>query len=188
MLGVYPEILYRALPYAVEFVPYTAPHVMEMLLVIATTGVAFYWTRDLMKGKPSVVLDVDWSYRMGSRAFMWCVRGPVGGVAALLERSLLGAVGGVKTVSAGASGFDNAVLDGAVNFVPERGVKRTSFSARWSDNHVVDGVIDWLNVNVLRFGDWVSRVQTGLVQNYILLFALGVLLLAILSGKLGGWV
>ncbi|MBS1263040.1 MAG: NADH-quinone oxidoreductase subunit L [Methanonatronarchaeales archaeon] len=187
LLGIYPDPLYRALPSEVEFVPYTAPHLMETLLIIATTAVAFYWTRELVKGKPKTVLDVDWTYRVGTGAFMWAVRNPVGSFAGFMEKKLYDSVDGVKAFSRAASSFDGRAVDGVVNFVPEKGIKRPSFFTRWSDDNVVDGVIDRVSVESFRLGDLSSRVQAGLVQGYVGLFALGIVVLAVIAGITGRW-
>lgn len=67
-LGVYPRFLYAILPYPVEFVPYTIPHVMAQMQLLLFSALAF--TLLLLSGiYPAEIrainLDADWFYRKG---------------------------------------------------------------------------------------------------------------------------
>lgn len=62
-LGVYPDPLYAMLPYAVDYVPYTADHVVKMLQLLLFSGLAFFLLLPLMKRTLTLTLDVDWFYR-----------------------------------------------------------------------------------------------------------------------------
>ncbi len=62
-LGVWPEPLYALLPYPVEYVPYTAPHVVNMLQLLLFSGLAFFLMLPLMKRTLTITLDTDWIYR-----------------------------------------------------------------------------------------------------------------------------
>jgi multicomponent Na+:H+ antiporter subunit D len=66
LIGVFPSLVYRWLPFEVNHRPYTLPHVVELLQLIAFAGLAFvllvaagrypfHWQGRL--------LDVDWIYR-----------------------------------------------------------------------------------------------------------------------------
>jgi len=71
-LGVYPKFLYSLLPYPVDFVPYTAPHVLSQLQLLIFSALAF--TLLLLSGiYPAEIrainLDADWFYRKGGRLF-----------------------------------------------------------------------------------------------------------------------
>ena len=65
-IGCYPGALYAILPRAVEYVPYTASHVLSQLQLLVFSALAFSW---LMRNgiyppeKRSVNLDFDWLYR-----------------------------------------------------------------------------------------------------------------------------
>lgn len=63
-LGVWPEPLYRLLPYAVDYVPYTAAHVLTQLQLLLFSGLAFFVMLPWLKRTPTLTLDADWSYRM----------------------------------------------------------------------------------------------------------------------------
>jgi len=71
-LGVYPKFLYSILPYPVDFVPYTAPHVLSQLQLLMFSALAF--TLLLLSGiYPAEIrainLDADLVYRKGGRLF-----------------------------------------------------------------------------------------------------------------------
>ncbi|MGB0747740.1 MAG: Na(+)/H(+) antiporter subunit D [Magnetospiraceae bacterium] len=62
-LGVWPEPLYKILPYPVDYVPYTVPHVVNMLQLLLMSGLAFFVLLPMMKRTLTITLDFDWSYR-----------------------------------------------------------------------------------------------------------------------------
>jgi multicomponent Na+:H+ antiporter subunit D len=62
-LGIWPEPLYDLLPAPVEYVPYTAYHVVEMLQLLLFSGLAFFVLLPLMRRTLTISLDVDWLYR-----------------------------------------------------------------------------------------------------------------------------
>ena len=62
-LGMWPEPLYALLPYPVDYVPYTAPHVVNMLQLLLFSGLAFFLMLPLMKRTLTITLDTDWIYR-----------------------------------------------------------------------------------------------------------------------------
>lgn len=63
-LGVFPELLYRLLPYPVEVEPYTAKHVIHMLQLLLFAGLAFFVMLPMMKRTLTVSLDLDWFWRV----------------------------------------------------------------------------------------------------------------------------
>jgi len=62
-LGVFPEWLYRLLPYPVDYVPYTASHLVTQLQLLLFSGLAFFALLPLMKRTLTISLDFDWVYR-----------------------------------------------------------------------------------------------------------------------------
>jgi len=71
-LGVYPEPLYRLLPYPVDYVPYTASHVVGQLQLLMFFALGFALL--LLSGYHppeirAIHLDVDWLYRIGGKRF-----------------------------------------------------------------------------------------------------------------------
>ncbi|MCU0935574.1 MAG: Na(+)/H(+) antiporter subunit D [Gammaproteobacteria bacterium] len=63
-LGVYPDPLYRMLPYPVDYVPYTAAHVLTQLQLLLFSGLAFFLMLKYMGRTLTVTLDLDWVYRV----------------------------------------------------------------------------------------------------------------------------
>jgi multicomponent Na+:H+ antiporter subunit D len=65
-IGIWPGPLYRMLPFAVDYQPYTVPHVVTQwqLLFFSALAFTFLWRTGLYpKETPSVNLDSDWIYR-----------------------------------------------------------------------------------------------------------------------------
>ncbi len=65
-IGFYPDPLYAFLPYAVDYVPYTADHVITQLQLLLFAALAFGWL--IRSGRyPAEIkalnLDTDWVYR-----------------------------------------------------------------------------------------------------------------------------
>ncbi len=67
-LGVWPEPLYAMLPYAVDYVPYTAAHVITQLQLLLFSGLAFFVMLNYLKRTPTITLDFDWLYRVAGPA------------------------------------------------------------------------------------------------------------------------
>jgi len=91
-IGVFPDPLYGILPRPVEYVPYTAPHVLSQLQLLVFSALAFSWLMRSGIYPPemrSVNLDFDWTYRrMGVRL--------VGGAAIALTSMNLAAGGAFR--------------------------------------------------------------------------------------------
>ena len=62
-LGILPELLYALLPYQVDYLPYTADHVIKMLQLLLFSGLAFFIMLPMMKRTLTISLDFDWFYR-----------------------------------------------------------------------------------------------------------------------------
>jgi multicomponent Na+:H+ antiporter subunit D len=66
LLGVYPEILYRVLPYPMEYHPYTTTHVITQYQLLLFSALAFVFLQKTGLYPPelrSTNLDFDWVYR-----------------------------------------------------------------------------------------------------------------------------
>jgi multicomponent Na+:H+ antiporter subunit D len=64
LLGVFPDLLYKYLPYPVEYVPYTAGKVLFYLQLLLFSGLAFFLLLPLMKRTLTISLDTDWVWRV----------------------------------------------------------------------------------------------------------------------------
>ncbi len=74
LLGVAPDLLYRFLPYPVEYEAYTPGKVLFYLQLLMFSGLAFFLLLPLMKRTETISLDSDWFWRvllfqLGVRAY-----------------------------------------------------------------------------------------------------------------------
>jgi len=74
-VGCFPQILYGLLPYATDYQPYTASHVIAQSQLLFFSALAFILL--LLSGIypaeiRSINLDADWLYRKGSKLFFSC--------------------------------------------------------------------------------------------------------------------
>ncbi|MDX2156064.1 MAG: Na(+)/H(+) antiporter subunit D [Hyphomicrobiaceae bacterium] len=66
--GIAPGWLYGLLPHEVDYVPYTAAHVVFQLQLLLFSGLAFFLLLSLLKRTLTITLDTDWLWRrLGSR-------------------------------------------------------------------------------------------------------------------------
>lgn len=65
LLGVFPQLLYPLLPYAVEYEPYKAGKVLFYLQLLLFSGLAFFLLLPWMQRTLTISLDVDWLWRKG---------------------------------------------------------------------------------------------------------------------------
>jgi multicomponent Na+:H+ antiporter subunit D len=94
-LGVAPGVLYALLPFKVDYVPYTASHVVSQLQLLLFSGLAFFLMLGWLKRTLTITLDVDWLYRSfgtalarrleAAAASLW--QAVVGGLEALSRRA-----------------------------------------------------------------------------------------------------
>ena len=123
LIGVFPGPLYRLLPYAVAYEPYTGAHVAEVLELMAGTTVAFVLAKALIGRDATVTLDFDLVYRWIGRAFLRTSGGVEKGASALEDaasalvsmspvqrRALAGPVGYAVLVAVGCLGLLLVVL------------------------------------------------------------------------------
>ena len=72
LIGVFPELLYRFLPYSVEYEPYSAGKVVFYLQLLLFSGLAFFLLLPLMRRTRTVTLDTDWLWRVAlANAATW---------------------------------------------------------------------------------------------------------------------
>jgi len=98
-LGVYPDPLYRILPYPVDFIPYTAFHVIGMLELLMFGALAFtllvlsgYYPAEMR----AVNLDTDWFLRLPGRQFIHFCKKPLQRFFESMDHVWLGVVGVLK--------------------------------------------------------------------------------------------
>ncbi len=140
-MGVYPDYLYKMLPFPVHYHPYTAYHLSETLQLMGFTGLGFFIMVKKLKPAPKVNLDLDWFYRKGARVFMWIASRPV-----------------------------NATNNWANEVYRTVGFRFTLAFARalsWFDWEGIDWVIDGSARGVVKGGDQLRTLMTGKIQHYI---------------------
>ena len=140
-MGVYPDYLYKMLPFPVHYHPYTAYHLSETLQLMGFTGLGFFIMVKKLKPMPKVNLDIDWFYRKGARVFMWIASRPVNA----------------------ANNWTNEVYRTV-------GFKLTLAFARalsWFDWEGIDWMIDGSARGVVKGGDQLRTLMTGKIQHYI---------------------
>ncbi|ACB74042.1 Na(+)/H(+) antiporter subunit D [Opitutus terrae] len=142
-IGCYTPYLYKMLPYAVPYEPYTAYHVSETLQILLFTGLGFFLLIKKLAPEAKISLDLDWPYRMGGRAFLWIARKPVQLV-------------------------DNAVgeIYRAGGIVP---LMRSANLVNRFDNVVIDGVVDGIASAIGGIGARLRRAQRGALQENLAL-------------------
>lgn len=85
-IGVFPNTLYSLLPFPVDYVPYTAAHVINMLQLLLFSGLAFFLLLPLLRCTLTITLDLDWSYRrLAPRVIEAIARGLNAGSAGLAQ-------------------------------------------------------------------------------------------------------
>lgn len=80
--GIFPGFLYDELPYAMDYAPFTIPHLVEVIQILIFTFLGFWLVRGKLTPKDKISLDVDWFYRR-SAPLVWLVF--VGSVNAFFE-------------------------------------------------------------------------------------------------------
>jgi len=88
LLGVFPEPLYRILPYPVDYIPYSGAHVMGQLQLLMFGALAFcllilsgYYPPEMR----AINLDTDWFYRKGGWLFYRFVDSSLNGLNRICE-------------------------------------------------------------------------------------------------------
>ena len=95
VIGIWPNLLYGMLPYAVDYEPYTYTHVLTQiqLLCFAIGAVAAFHLWKLYPAEiPSVNLDADWVYRRAAVKVTRFTGATVGALDAAFRASVVGTV------------------------------------------------------------------------------------------------
>jgi multicomponent Na+:H+ antiporter subunit D len=141
IIGVVPNLLYQLLPFPVEYVPYTPWHVLQTLLLLSFTGLAFYLMRHVIEPKAKINLDFDYIYRLGGKLGMGFAKWP-------LEK------------------LDNWWTE-FYNRVGLVGMLVFAKVSRLFDEKAIDGVVDGTAYGVLGAGGRLAKFQTGKLSDYI---------------------
>ncbi|MCD6193033.1 MAG: Na(+)/H(+) antiporter subunit D [Candidatus Aminicenantes bacterium] len=75
LYGVKPGLLYQLLPFPVHYQPYSLPHLVETIQILAFTLLGFWLGRKKLAPHAQIVLDIDWLYRRpGKKAGYFLLR------------------------------------------------------------------------------------------------------------------
>jgi multicomponent Na+:H+ antiporter subunit D len=141
--GVAPSILYAYLPFEVEhpYVPWSVWHVLQSLLLLGFSGLAFYLLRRVITPHEGLNLDVDIAYRaVGTGALRFVCRP----LAFLDDR------------------WTEAYRVGGL-----RGLMGIALGSVWFDRRAIDGVVDGSARTVRGIGGLGARTQNGSLQDYL---------------------
>jgi multicomponent Na+:H+ antiporter subunit D len=78
-IGIYPDVLYRFLPYTVNFHPYTYGHVVKTMGMLLFVLLAFVIYLPKISLHDRINLDTDWFYRKGAKLLYSFASGPMDG-------------------------------------------------------------------------------------------------------------
>jgi multicomponent Na+:H+ antiporter subunit D len=151
-IGCQPSYLYRLLPHAVDYNPYTSYHVSETLQILLFTAVGFFLLLKKLEPQTTISLDLDWFYRQGARLFFWVARRPVQWV-------------------------DTQVGE-VYRLVGLGSLMKSAWWVGVFDNRAIDGLVDGFAALFGRMGTRLRQVQRGAVQESLTL-ALGVAVLIV---------
>jgi NADH-quinone oxidoreductase subunit L len=87
-------------------------------------------------------------------------------------------VKGTQKLSDAAAWFDAHIIDGTVNAVGRITVVFSAIS-RWIDTYIVDGLVNFTGWITGKVGGLLRYLQTGQVQNYMMLVLIGIILMAL---------
>jgi NADH-quinone oxidoreductase subunit L len=123
---------------------------------------------------------IDWFYE---HTFVWATI-KLGDVFAVFDRGGIDWV--VNAVGRGAAGLatglwrfvDMPIIDGAVNLVGRGG---RAFADLWGsfDFRVIDGIVNGVGTVTQALGRWLRGMQTGRVQNYLLIASVNVVVILV---------
>ena len=140
-IGVYPNFLYRLLPHAVEYVPYTPWHVLQSSILLGFTGLGFFIMRHKLKPEAKINLDFDYFYRLVGRVVLVIARRPIEAIDVWWSEFYR--IGGLK------------------------GMLKIAAGSAWFDKAAIDGVVDGSAYTVQKIGRIASLTQTGRFQDYL---------------------
>ncbi len=144
-IGSFPGPLYSLLPYPVDYVPYTAPHVLGQTQLLFFSALAF--TLLILSGIypaeiRSVNLDADWFYRKGGRLFYSIMDRSLNGINRACEQVFVnGLAGSVARFSR--DGPARVTLFSLITIWLLRGVKGTRLEIRKTNlyNDILKGTL-----------------------------------------------
>jgi multicomponent Na+:H+ antiporter subunit D len=149
-LGIFYRPLYALLPYPVHFEPYTAYHIWESLQVLLFTQLGFFLLLKMLWCENTISIDTDWIPRKVARAFLWLVNKPLASV----EYNFIGEI---------------------YEFIVQKPIMKIAHLVRVFDTKAVDGTVNGIGKGTVSWGRLMQVMQSGQLQHYALVMAIGVL-------------
>jgi multicomponent Na+:H+ antiporter subunit D len=98
--GILPDYLYRELPHAMDYRPFTIPHLVEAIQLLAFTFLGFWLVRAKLSPKDHLSLDTDWFFRAAAPAFRRVFIGWVNAFFSAAEHGAFALAHGIAALSA----------------------------------------------------------------------------------------
>jgi multicomponent Na+:H+ antiporter subunit D len=140
-LGIFPDYLYKMLPFPVYWNPHNTYHLSETLQLLGFTGLGFFIMVKKLKPEPKINLDLDWFYRKGARAFI-----------GFASRRM------VPT---------NDWVNDVYRNIGMRATMALAKALSWFDWEGIDWTIDGSARGVVEGGNRLRSLMTGKIQQYI---------------------
>jgi multicomponent Na+:H+ antiporter subunit D len=139
--GLYPQLLYRLLPFPVTYTPYTGWKVLQATLLLGFTGLGFYFMRKVITPHAGRNLDFDALYRVVGNTFVAVFARPV----AMLDD----------------------IWTEVYRWVGMKGLMAAARGTSVFDRKGIDTVVDGTAYSVRGAGRWATRIQTGRLQDHL---------------------
>ena len=141
--GVFPSILYRYLPFAVEhqYVPWEVWNVIQSGLLLGFSGLAFYVLRKIITPHSGLNLDFDFFYRAVGAGALVLICKPIAWI-------------------------DDRWTE-AYRAIGLRGMMAVAMGSSFFDRKAIDGVVDGSAYGVMRLGKLGAALQNGDLQRYL---------------------
>ena len=94
LIGVFPEVFYRFLPFPVTYEAYTAGKVLFYLQLLLFSGLAFFLLLPLMQRTLTISLDTDWIWRVALYSLARRAYAGLAGAGHAIEARLRATIGG----------------------------------------------------------------------------------------------
>ena len=142
--GVYPKMLYTLLPNpeeAFKYHPYTAWNLLQASMLLAFTGLGFFFIRKIIKPHKGRDMDFDGLYKLVGRGVMFLICTPLAWV--------------------------DSIWTSVYRTVGLRQLLNVADLSKWFDVKGIDTVVDGTAYTVGGTGKGLAKVQTGRIQDYL---------------------
>ncbi len=139
--GVYPQMLYKLLPFPVDYHPYTPWHLLQASMLLAFTGAGFWIMRKVIVPHHGRNLDFDKLYRFVGNMGLLLVCRPIA--------------------------FVDSVWTTVYRVIGLKWLMDFASGSSWFDRKGIDTVVDGTAYTVRNIGKTGAKIQTGRLQDYL---------------------